>query len=81
MKPTRPKYLSVKEVTAILPMDIKTVYKKIKLGEIPGHFKLGSMHFIDEEEFYSGLKKLATTPHKSASKVHQTRTDKYGLMK
>ncbi len=75
------RYLSVKEVGSILRIDKKTVYKLIYAGEIPGHFKIGSMHFIDEEEFRIGLKRKATEPKKTASKFHQTRTDKHGLMK
>jgi excisionase family DNA binding protein len=74
------RYLSVKEVGVILSISSKTVYKKIDAGEIPGHFMLGSMHFIDEEEFRNGLKALATKPKKTASISHQTR-DTHGLMK
>ena len=73
------RYLSVKEVATILNISIKTVYKK--LGVIPGYFNLGGMHFFDEEELRKGLKDLATRPNKAASKFHQTRADKHGLMK
>lgn len=79
MKPIR--YLSVKEVAAILRIHEKTVYKMIYAGNLPGHFMLGSMHFIDEEELRNGLKQLATSPKKTTSKFHQTRADKHGLMK
>lgn len=76
------RYLSVKEVGSILKIDKKTVYKLIYSGEIPGHFKLGSMHFIDEEEFRAGLKQRATTPKQTSFKVQQNRTsDKHGLLK
>jgi len=75
MKPTR--YLSVKEVAAILNISIKTVYKKLAI--IPGYFNLGGMHFFDEEELRTGLKQLATKPNKTTSKFHHTR-DKHGLM-
>lgn len=78
MKPTR--FLSVKEVASALNISVKTVYKK--LDQIPGYFNLGGMHFFDEEEFYSGLKRLATKPNSTASQSHQTRAhDKHGLMK
>ena len=72
------RYLSVKEVATILNISIKTVYKKLDI--IPGYFNLGGMHFFDEEELRNGLKKLATSPKKTASTFHQTR-DKHGLMK
>lgn len=72
------RYLSVKEVAALLNISIKTVYKK--LGVIPGYFNLGGMHFFDEEELQAGLKKLVNKPNKTASVSHQTR-DKHGLMK
>ena len=72
------RYLSVKEVAALLNISIKTVYKK--LGVIPGYFNLGGMHFFDEEELLNGLKLLATRPNKTASQFHHTR-DKHGLMK
>lgn len=72
------RYLSVKEVAAMLNISEKTVYKK--LGIIPGYFNLGGMHFFDEEELIKGLKLLATSTNRMTSKVHQTR-DKHGLMK
>jgi hypothetical protein len=72
------RYLSVKEVAALLNISIKTVYKK--LGMIPGYFNLGGMHFFDEEELITGLKRLATRPNQTASQFHQTR-DKHGLIK
>lgn len=72
------RYLSVKEVAEIFNISPKTVYKK--LGDIPGYFNLGGMHFFDEEELLKGLKLLATSSNKTTSKVHQTR-DKHGLMK
>ncbi len=74
------RYLSVKEVAAILNISIKTVYKK--LDEIPGYFRLGGMHFFDEEEFYKGLKALATRPKRTTSQFHQTHADdRHGLLK
>lgn len=80
MTPTR--YLSVKEVGSILKIDVKTVYKFIYAGEIPGHFKLGSMHFIDEEEFRNGLKSLATQSKKTVSHFSKSyANDKHGLLK
>lgn len=79
MKPTR--FLSVKEVAAILRIHERTVRKKIYAGEIPGHFMLSSMHFFDEEEFYLGLKEKAQTLNKSASRIQSARADKHGLMK
>lgn len=78
MKPTR--FLSVKEVGAILRIHERTVRKKIYAGEIPGHFMLGSMHFIDEEEFFKGLKDKAIKPNKTVSKLPNTRTDRHGLL-
>ena len=72
------RYLSVKEVAAILNISIKTVYKKLDV--IPGYFNLGGMHFFDEEELRNGLKKLATKLQKTTSVSHQTRVDKHGLM-
>lgn len=72
------RYLSVKEVAAILNISNKTVYKKLDI--IPGYFNLGGMHFFDEEEFFKGLKALATKPKKTASIIHQTR-DPHGLLK
>lgn len=80
---TPSKYLSVKEVSSILKIDKKTVYKLIYAGEVPGHFKLGSLHFVDEEVFRNGLKSLATQK-KQTVPFHQTRKiveDKHGLMK
>ncbi len=73
------RYLSVKEVAAILNISIKTVYKKLRV--IPGYFNLGGMHYFDEEELRAGLKRLATKPNKTASDFHHTRADKHGLMK
>jgi excisionase family DNA binding protein len=75
---TFPRYLSVKEVAALLNISIKTVYKKLNV--IPGYFNLGGMHFFDEEEFEIGLKALVTKAKQTASQFHQTR-DKHGLMK
>jgi transcriptional antiterminator len=72
------RYLSVKEVAAILNISIKTVYKKLRV--IPGYFNLDGMHFFDEEELRAGLKQLVNKPSKTASVSHQTR-DKHGLMK
>jgi len=74
----RTRYLSVKEVAALLNISEKTVYKK--LGIIPGYFNLGGMHFFDEEELLNGLKLLATSSNRTTSRIHQTR-DKHGLMK
>lgn len=77
-----PRYLSVKEVAVILRIHVKTVYKMIYAGQIPGHFMIGSMHFVDEEELRTGLKTLATRPHKTASSIQQSRTDdRHGLLK
>ncbi len=74
------RYLSVKEVAAILNISIKTVYKKLDV--IPGYFNLGGMHYFDEEELRAGLKQLVTKPNKTAFKSHQARTeDRHGLMK
>ena len=75
------RYLSVKEVAAILNISIKTVYKKLDV--MPGYFNLGGMHFFDEEEFLNGLKRLATQPKKTASQFHQSRAinDRHGLLK
>lgn len=71
---TFPKYLSVKEVAAILGVvKLSTVYSMIKKNEIPGHVKLGSMHLFDEEELYNGLKELARK--KAASKRLRGHTD------
>lgn len=78
MKPT-PKYLSVKEVAEMLNISSKTVYKKLEF--IPGYFNLGGMHFFDEEELISGLKKMATCQKKTSSVFHQSRGDRHGLMK
>lgn len=61
MKPTR--YLSVKEIASIVRISEKTIYKLIIKGEIAGHFKLGSIHFVDEEVFMTDLKSRATTKH------------------
>jgi excisionase family DNA binding protein len=77
MKPTR--YLSVKEVAAIVRISEKTVYKLIVKGEIAGHFKLGSIHLIDEEVFMTDLKVKATTKHLT-KKVTESR-DKHGLLR
>lgn len=75
------KYLSVKEVGSILKIDKKTVYKLIYSGEIPGHFKLGSIHFIDEEEFRSGLKSRATKQTVPFQESRNRVSDKHGLLK
>lgn len=53
------RYLSVKEVAAILNVSPKTVYKK--KTELPGYFKLAGLHFFDEEVLVKRLKELATT--------------------
>lgn len=77
-----PRYLSVKEVAKVLRVHEKTAYKMIYAGDLPGHFMIGSMHFIDEEELLKGLKAKATQAKKTASKIHQNRTeDRHGLMK
>jgi excisionase family DNA binding protein len=76
------RYLSIKEVAGVLSISEKTVYKMVKSNLIPGHFKLGSMHFIDEEVFRARLKALATDKAKKTfSIIHQTCVDKHGLMK
>lgn len=78
MKPSPSHFLAIKEVAALLKIDVKTVYKLAKQGEIPGHFKIGSIHFIDEEVFFAELKKRAT--QKPTKQIHQTRPDRHGLM-
>ena len=80
MKPTASRFLAIKEVAALLKIDIKTVYKLAYKGEIPGHFKIGSIHFIDEEVFFAELKQRAT--QKPTKQFHQPHTDdRHGLMK
>ncbi|MBI5402469.1 MAG: helix-turn-helix domain-containing protein [Ignavibacteriae bacterium] len=78
MKPIT-RYLSVKEVAAIIRLSEKTVYKLINRGEIAGHFLLGSIHMIDEEIFMTDLKVRATTK-KLTKKVTESR-DKHGLLR
>lgn len=75
-----PKYLSVKEVAAILNISVKTIYKK--RDHIPGCINLDGMYLFDSEELLKGLKAKTTEAKKTASKIHQTRTDdRHGLMK
>lgn len=75
------RYLSVKEAAAILGISDRSVYKLIKAGDMPGHFRLGTMHFIDEEVFRSGLKQKATSTHKTSSKhSHRPVDDRHGLL-
>lgn len=74
-----PKYLSVKEVAAILNISVKTIYKKRE--HIPGCINLDGMYLFDAEELLKGLKAKATQA-KTASRIHQSRTeDRHGLMK
>lgn len=75
-----PKYLSVKEVAKILSMKKNTVYEKINRGEIPGHFKLGGMHFFDEEELFKGLKSLVSDKAKTTSIKPKQTVDRHGLL-
>lgn len=75
-----PKYLSVKEVAAILNISVKTIYKK--RDHIPGCINLDGMYLFDSEELLKGLKAKTTEAKKTALKIHQTRTeDRHGLMK
>lgn len=75
-----PKYLSVKEVAAILNISVKTIYKKREY--IPGCINLDGMYLFDAEELLKGLKAKTSQPNKTASKIHQNRTDdRHGLMK
>ena len=75
MKPTR--YLSAKEVTAIIGLSDKTVYKLINKGLIKGVISFGSIHRIDEEVFLADLKARAT---RSTKKLTESR-DKHGLLR
>ena len=77
MKPTR--YLSVKEVAAILGLSNKTIYKLINKGYIAGHFNYDSIHLIDEEVFLADLKARATVKH-TAKKISE-RGDKHHLLR
>ena len=80
MKQTQSRFLVIKEVAAVLKIDIKTVYKLASKGELPGHIKVGSIHLIDEEVFFAELKRRAT--EKPTKQFHQPRTDdRHGLMK
>ncbi|RPI14968.1 MAG: helix-turn-helix domain-containing protein [Ignavibacteriae bacterium] len=74
-------YLSVKEVAALLGVSPKTVYKMIYQGVLPGHFMLGTMHFVDEDIFRSSLKIKATEIKKTALKSQSRPEDRHGLMK
>ena len=62
-------YLSVKEVASILGISPKTVNVMVNKDQIPGHFRLGKMHFIDQDIFFEGLKKLASTKTKKIANV------------
>lgn len=75
MQPIR--NLSVKEVASIIRISEKTVYKLIIKGEIAGHFKLGSIHLINEEIFLADLRSRAMTKTK---KVTESR-DKHRLIR
>jgi excisionase family DNA binding protein len=50
-------FLSVKEVSSLLGISEKTVYRM--KAEIPGYFRLGSMIFFDKELLLEELKKRA----------------------
>ena len=75
------RYLSVKEVAAMLGISIKTIYAKKLL--IPGYFNLAGMHFFDEEVLVKSLKDLAT--HSTAKPIEVIKTnrkrpsDRHGL--
>jgi excisionase family DNA binding protein len=75
------RYLSIKEVAALLKIHPKTANKMANKGEIPGHFKLGSIHFIDEEVFHASLKLLAQKKTVSRSITQDNRPNRHGLLK
>ena len=66
------RYLSVKEVAALLKVSVKTVYKKKR--DLPGYFCLAGLHFFDEEIFVAELKKLALN-----STQNRSRTTRHGV--
>ncbi len=53
--------LSASEVSMLLGMSIKWVYKN--KTKIPGYFKIGSAIFFDKEVFYKELKKRSSKKH------------------
>jgi len=78
---TTSRYLSVKEVAALLGVSIKTIYAK-KLS-IPGYFNLAGLHFFDEDVLVTSLKDLAT--HSVTKPIEPVKTnrkrpaDRHGL--
>jgi len=57
-----PKYLSPSEVSSLLGICLKQMYKLLNKGEIPGSFKLGGIWMIDSELLISGLASKAQKP-------------------
>lgn len=62
-----PRYLTVKEVAALLKVSPKTIYKKKNL--LPGYFNLAGLHYFDEEIFSKSLKELAAKPIKDSRRM------------
>lgn len=72
------RYLSIKQVASVLGVCDKTIYNMVDRGQIPGHFRLGSLHLIDEEVFNATLKQLSRTlPKQNKPKG---RNDPHGLL-
>lgn len=73
-------YLSVKQVAEVVGVDPKTIYKMISRRQIPGHFRLGSLHLIDREIFMAKLKLLAKTDYSIGQSKRVGLKDPHGLL-
>ena len=52
-------YLSVGEVSELLTLSTKTIYKLLGAGQLPGAIKVGGTWLIDRQLLVDGLKKQA----------------------
>ncbi|ABC77049.1 hypothetical cytosolic protein [Syntrophus aciditrophicus SB] len=55
-------FLSPSEVSSLLRICLKQVYKLLNKGELPGSFKLGGIWMIDRDILMDGLKAKAQRP-------------------
>lgn len=61
------RYLSVGEVSELLRVSTKWLYRMLNRREIPGAFRIGKVWFIDQEVLIQGLRDKAAKPVKSRS--------------
>ena len=72
-----PRFLSVKEVAALINVSVKKVYKDKE--QIPGYLMIAGMHRFDEEVLLQTLKQRALQPQTSIQLLKTNRKNQGSL--